>query len=725
MPKYKNDQKNKKCQDTLYTQNREISWLRFNERVLDEATDKNVPLYERLKFISIFTSNLDEFFMVRVGSLTDLSMIKQPPIDSKTGKTPTEQLNDIFKIVPSLYEKRYKTYCQVEQAFRQHDIYHLNYEELSKKEKDFVKKHYNNFIKPVLSPQIIDFHHPFPHLINNELYIVTQLSNKSKGILYGIVPVPTMLSKMVIISKSNFLRYMLTENVILQFINQEFPMYEIMDKSLIRVTRNADINPDDEQYDVDDDYRHHIKKVLKTRSRLCPVRLEFYNNISNETLNFLCENLNLKKQKVFKSKSPLSMNYVFSIGDHMPKSTRKAISYESFSPAISPFINPNESMIKQAIKNDMLLFYPYQKMDSFINLIKDAAIDPNVISIKITIYRLANNSKLVDYLKLAVENKKEVVVLIELRARFDEESNIQWSNELEESGCKILYGFERYKVHSKICLITMKGKNKIQYITQIGTGNYNEQTAKIYTDLCFITANQSIGKDACLFFQNMSISNLYGEYSKLLVSPSNLKSKILSLIDDEIKKGHDGNIFMKMNSITDIDIINKLSEASNSGVNIKLNIRGICCILPGIEGKTQNIEITSIVGRFLEHPRIYCFGKTIDDIKIYIGSADMMTRNTEKRVEILVPIENITIKKHILNIINIINKDNVKARKIRANGKLEKFSTENNKIKIDSQSYFLKLSKSYLLNKQSERENIITYIKNIKNKLIEKFKKSK
>lgn len=719
MPKCKNEEQIKSCQDTLYTQNREISWLRFNERVLDESSDKTVPLYERLKFISIFTSNLDEFFMVRVGSLTDLSLLKQPPIDSKTGKTPTEQLNDIFKFVPSLYEKRYKTYCQVEQNFRQHNIYNLNYDELSKKEKDFIKKYYNEFIKPVLSPQIIDFRHPFPHLINNELYIVAQLNNKSKSTLYGIVPVPTMLSKTVTLSQINSLRYMLTENIMLQFINQEFPMYEIIDKSIIRVTRNADINPDDEQYDVDDDYRRHVKKVLKTRGRLCPVRLEFYNNISNDILTFLCNNLNLKKQRVFKSKSPLSMGYAFSIGDKMPKSTRKAISYEPFSPTTPPSINPNENMIKQVIKNDIMLFYPYHKMDNFLDLIKDAAIDPNVISIKITIYRLANNSKLVDCLKLAVENKKEVVVLIELRARFDEESNIKWSNELEESGCKILYGFEGYKVHSKICLITRKDKNKIQYITQIGTGNYNEQTAKIYTDLCLMTANQSIGRDACLFFQNMSISNLYGKYSKLLVSPSNLKSQIILLIDKEIAKGSEGNIFMKMNSLTDIDIINKLSEASNAGVNIKLNIRGICCILPGIKRKTQNIEITSIVGRFLEHPRIYCFGKSIDDIKIYIGSADMMTRNTEKRVEILVPIENKTIKKQILNIINIINKDTVKARKIKSNGKLEKLHVEDNKIKIDSQSYFLKLSKSNSPNTSHQKINVIKFIKN---KLLKKFK---
>lgn len=721
MPKCKNEEQIKSCQDTLYTQNREISWLRFNERVLDESSDKNVPLYERLKFISIFTSNLDEFFMVRVGSLTDLSLLKQPPIDSKTGKTPAEQLNDIFKIVPSLYEKRYKIYCQVEQNFRQNNIYNLNYDELSKKEKDFVKKYYNEFIKPVLSPQIVDFRHPFPHLINNELYIVAQLNNKSKNTLYGIVPVPTMLSKTVVFPQSNLLKYMLTENIMLQFIDQEFPMYEIIDKSIIRVTRNADINPDDEQYDVDDDYRRHVKKVLKTRGRLCPVRLEFYNNISSDILTFLCDNLKLKKQRVFKSKSPLSMSYAFSIGDKMPKSTRKAISYEPFSPTTPPTINPNENMIKQIIKNDIMLFYPYHKMDNFLDLIKDAAIDPNVISIKITIYRLANNSKLVDCLKLAVENKKEVVVLIELRARFDEESNIKWSNELEESGCKILYGFEGYKVHSKICLITRKDKNKIQYITQIGTGNYNEQTAKIYTDLCLMTANQSIGKDACLFFQNMSISNLYGKYSKLLVSPSNLKSQIMLLIDKEIAKGSEGNIFMKMNSLTDIDIINKLSAASNAGVNIKLNIRGICCILPGIKRKTQNIEITSIVGRFLEHPRIYCFGRSIDDIKIYIGSADMMTRNTEKRVEILVPIENKTIKKQILNIINIINKDTVKARKIKSNGKLEKFPVKDNKIKIDSQSYFLKLSKSNVPNKQYEKTNIITFIKN---KILKKFKNS-
>ena len=707
-------------QNTLYTQNREISWLRFNERVLDEAADQTVPLLERLKFISIFTSNLDEFFMVRVGSLTDLSLLKQPPIDNKTGKTPSEQLYKIFQEVPSLYEKRYKVFSQLESELRHHDIYNLNYQELSKKEKDLAKIYYNEYIKPVLSPQIIDVRHPFPHLLNNELYIITQLKSKSKDIFYGILAIPNMIPKILTLSKTTSLRYILTENILFQFVHQQFSMYEMTKKSIIRVTRNADVNPDDEQYDIEDDYRHHVKKVLKTRARLQPVRLEFYNDISSEMLNFLCRNLKLKKQRVFRSKSPLSMKYVFSLGDKISKSTRKILSYEPFSPVTPSFINPNENMLKQVIKNDILLFYPYHKMDSFISLIRDAALDPNVISIKITIYRLANNSKLVDYLKLAVENKKEVVALIELRARFDEESNIKWSNELEESGCKILYGFEGYKVHSKICLITRKDKSKIQYITQIGTGNYNEQTAKIYTDLSLMTANRSIGEDACLFFQNMSISNLHGEYERLLVSPNRLKNKILALIDGEISRGKAGNIFMKMNSLTDIDIINKLSEASEAGVEIKLNIRGICCLLPGVRKKTSNIEITRIVGRFLEHPRRYCFGKGIDDVKIYIGSADIMTRNTEKIVEILVPIFEKTIKSQILDIVDVINNDNVKARKIAPNGELKKIFKAQDAPDVDSQAYFLNQAQSFLNKEPPQRKNLIYQIKS---KIMDMFKK--
>lgn len=718
MSKFKQDKNSKKQnqrkktfkKDTSYTQNREISWLRFNERVLEEASDPNVPLYERLKFIAIFTSNLDEFFMVRVGSLTDLVLLKKSPIDNKTGKTPSEQLDDIFDAVPKLYEKRYKIFSNLERDLRLYDIYNLKYDELSKKEKDFVVNYYENFIKPVLSPQVVDLHHPFPHLINNKLYLVIKLKNEKKETLYGFLSLPSMVPKILTLPCTSSLRYMIVEDVILKFADQAFSMYEVIDKSIIRVTRNADINPDDEQYDIDDDYRHHMKKVLKKRSRLRPVRLEIYRNISLQILDYLCDKLNLKKSQVFKSKSPLDMKYVFSLGDKMPKLTRRSLSYEQFIPKTSPAIKPHESMIKQIMKRDILLFYPYEKMNSFLMLIKEAAIDPCVVSIKITIYRLATNSMLVDYLKLAVENKKEVIVLMELRARFDEESNIKWSDELEQAGCKILYGFEGYKVHSKICLITRREKGKIQYITQIGTGNYNESTAKVYTDLCLMTTDNLIGKDAYTFFQNMAISNLSGEYGKLLVAPHGLKNKIINFIDDETVKCENGKIIMKMNSLTDREIIDKLAEASQAGVEIKLIIRGICCLLPGINDKTENIKIISIVGRFLEHSRIYCFGRCLDNIKIYIGSADMMTRNTQKRVEILAPVLDENIKKQILNILDVTERDTIKARRIKPNGELEKIPI-GGAVAIDSQAYFMNLSNSYDINENGKIKRLIKFLK--------------
>ncbi|MDE5852915.1 MAG: polyphosphate kinase 1, partial [Oscillospiraceae bacterium] len=563
---------------------------------------------------------------------------------------------------------------------------------------------------PVLSPQIVDLHHPFPHLINKNLYLVIKLKNEKKETLYGFLSVPSMIPRILTLPSASSLRYMIIEDLLFKFVDQAFSMYEVIDKSIIRVTRNADINPDDEQYDVDDDYRHHMKKVLKKRGRLRPVRLEIYGNISLQILDYICEKLNLKKSQVFKSKSPLDMKYAFSLGDKMPKLTRRSLSYEPFIPKTSPAIKPHESMIKQIIKHDILLFYPYEKMNNFLMLIKEAAIDPSVVSIKITIYRLASNSMLVDYLKLAVENKKEVIVLMELRARFDEESNIKWSDELEQAGCKIIYGFEGYKVHSKICLITRREKGKIQYITQIGTGNYNENTAKIYTDLCLMTSNNLIGKDAYIFFQNMAISNLSGEYEKLLVAPNGLKNKIINFIDDEISKGENGKIIMKMNSLTDREIIDKLSEASKAGVEIKLIIRGICCLLPGIDGKTENIKIISIVGRFLEHSRIYCFGRSLDNIKIYIGSADMMTRNTQKRVEILAPVLNKDIQKQILNILDVTEHDTIKARRIKPNGGLEKIPI-GGAVAIDSQAYFMHLSNSYNISDNGKIKGFIKFLK--------------
>lgn len=697
MSKEKNEKGKKKHKlDISYTQNRELSWLKFNERVLDEAADRNVPLYERLKFVSIFTSNLDEFFMVRVGSLHDLSIIKKTHIDNKTGKTPSEQLEDIFSDVKPLYKKRDEVYDGIEEELRQRDVCNLHYSQLNKKEKEYVLKYYEQHIEPILSPQIVDSHHPFPHLANNELYVCLSLRSKQKrgDYVYGFLPVPASLSKVVFIPAGDGLRYILTCAVILKFAEKSFPMQDVFAKSLVKVTRNADINPEDEQYDVDDDFRHHMKKLLKKRNRLEPVRLEFSDTPSKEILNYLVKSLNLNKEQVYTSKSPLQMSYVFSLADKIPRNTYKVLSYEPFSPQDPAAVNKNEPIVKQLARRDILLFFPYEKMEPFLRMVKEAAEDRNVVSIKITIYRLANKSKLIDYLINAVENGKEVTVLMELRARFDEASNINWSGELEEAGCKVIYGFDNYKVHSKICLITRKDKSRIQYITQIGTGNYNEKTAKMYTDLSLMTADQRIGKDAALFFQNMSTSNLDGDYNELLVSPYGLKNGILKEIGKETEKGDKGRIFMKMNSLTDRDIIDSLSKASNAGVKIMLNIRGICCLRPDVAKRTENIQVISIVGRFLEHPRIYCFGNSIDDMRMYIGSADMMTRNTERRVEILTPILSKDIKRKMLSIINLIGHDTLKARKLTSDGTYQKIRVKSS-IAIDSQAYFIDLYKSY------------------------------
>lgn len=728
MAKGKIDKKIQKFNlDTSYTQNRELSWLKFNERVLEEAKDENVPLYERLKFVSIFSSNLDEFFMVRVGSIHDLSLLKKVHIDNKTGNTPNEQLDRIFENVKPLYKKRDEIYYEIEKEMRQNGIFSLTYSELTKKEKEFVLKYYESYIKPLLSPQVVDMHHPFPHLANNELYVCLSFKHpKSEGDSYfGFLPIPNALPQVIYIPSNTGIRYILTQNLILKYADKLFEMNNVESKNLIRVTRNADINPEDEGYDIDDDYRYFMKKLLKKRSRLEPVRLEVSGTQSKSIVSFLTKALKLKKEQVYTSKVPLSFSYVFSLRDKIPNDILKDLVYDSFSPQESASLNKNESIMKQIMRKDILLFYPYEKMDPFLKLIKEASEDKNVVSIKITIYRLANKSKLVEYLINAVENKKEVTVLMELRARFDEENNINWSDELEEAGCKVIYGFDNYKVHSKICLITKNEKGRIQYITQIGTGNYNEKTAKMYTDLSLITSNKEIGEDAALFFKNMSTDNLFSDYKKLLVAPKGLKSGIIEEIDKEIKKKNNGLIVMKMNSLTDRDIIDKLSEASNAGVKIFLNIRGICCLKPEIPNKTENIQVVSIVGRYLEHPRIYCFGNSLDNMRIYIGSADMMTRNTERRVEILTPIISINIKKQIISILNIIKKDTLKARKLTKNGTYKKL-TSNSSYPIDSQRYFMNLYKStakLIENKHNKLNAVKSNIKNVFKKVKVRFKK--
>jgi polyphosphate kinase len=676
--------------DISYTHNRELSWLKFNERVLQESEDSSVPLLERLKFVSIFASNLDEFFMIRIGSLYDLSHLKKETFDNKSRMTPEEQLEQAFEAIKPLYAQKDAAFFTIEKCLREHQIYNLAMEELTSQEVKFVDQFFKNEVLPLLSPQIIDFHHPFPHLWNKALYAIAQLNYKDQVSTVGILQIPTSLPK-VLFMPGNSLRYILMEKVILHYYESVFDFYTVTNKCIISVTRNADISPKDEAFDFDEDFRTHMKQIIKKRSRLAPVRLEVEGALSKVLSKYLMMHLRITEKQIFLSKSPLTLSYAFGLGEKVSASAKRCLTYQPFKPAWSQGVNQKESIISQVKQKDILLSYPYEDIKPFLNLLKESATNPSVKSIKITLYRLASQSKIIDYICQAAENGKDVTVLIELRARFDEKNNIEWAERLEEAGCKMIYGFEDFKVHSKICLITLMGKEEISYITQIGTGNYNEKTAKLYTDFCLITADEDIGKDAMNFFKNMAISNLEGEYTTLMVAPHAFKLPMLRLIDEEIEKcknGKEGRLIFKANSLTERDLIDKLKEASQAGVKIDLIIRGICCLLPGIKGKTENINVISIVGRFLEHPRVYCFGEG-EDAKIYISSGDLMTRNMTRRVEISCPILDSENKKRILHMLDKMLKDNVKARSLQGDGIYIKKQMLDGK-RLDSQQYFIK-----------------------------------
>lgn len=651
--------------DFQYTQNRELSWLRFNDRVLTEAADETVPLLERLKFISIFTSNLDEFFMIRVGSLFDLMNLQDGSVDKKSGMSPRQQLDRIYETVGPLYEKREQTFLEVKRQLAIHDIYQLTYEELQDGEKKYVKSYFKNSIAPILSPQIIDSHHPFPHLQNKMLHVAAILTYKNKEI-FAMIPMPAALPDVIFLPGSD-IRFIPTEEVLYAYMDSVFTDYEVKEKVILSVTRNADIKLEEENADLNSDFRKKMQKVLGQRRRLAPVRLELSNGISKGFRKYLCEKLELKESQVFVTRAPLKLSYAFGLANRLTEIQRKALTYPPFTPQTPASISRQEPMIRQIQKQDVLLSYPFESMEPFLRLLKEAANDPSVISIKITIYRLASKAKLVEYLCAAAENGKDVTALIELRARFDEQNNIDWSERLEEAGCKIIYGMEDYKVHSKICLITRRERGEVKYITQVGTGNYNEKTAGMYTDVSLMTASPEIGRDANEFFKNMAIGNLYGEYQHLLVAPVSLKSAILQRIDEQIAKGPEGRIWFKLNSLTDWEIIQKLREASQAQVQIRMIIRGICCLLPGVPGETENIRITSIVGRYLEHSRIYCFGFGSSE-QMYISSADFMTRNTENRVEVACPIYDKKIREKLHHILECCEYDNSKARVLQANG---------------------------------------------------------
>lgn len=688
-----------------FTQNRELSWLDFNKRVIEEATDKTVPVLERLKFLSIYDTNLEEFFMVRVGSLTDLSKLKKQAIDNKSNMTPAEQIDAILdKLVP-MYEDKDIIYEDLLDDLADVGINIQKVSDLDDKDLDFCQVYFDTKIEPILSFQIIDRVHPLPRLANLSLSIIFDLVRKknkkedSEGII-GIIYVPERLNRYVRISDKT---YVLLEDIIKVCGARVFEGYKAKNAFVMSLTRNADISFDDDDYDVEEDFRTYMKGKLKKRKRLGPVRVEVDQALSVEDTVFLCNNFGISEKSIFVSKTPFQLGFIFDFIDSLPRQIRNENTYQKFSPMPKVGVDSHKPMIDQIEEKDIILSYPYESMDPLIRLLDEAATDPSVASIKITLYRIAKDSKIAESLIKAVENGKEVIVLMELRARFDEDNNIFWSSRLEEAGCKIIYGFDHYKCHSKVLLITRLVDGEISFITQLATGNYNEKTAKLYTDFSFMTSDQIIGQDAKDLFDNIMIGNLEGDYRKLMVSPKSMQIGLEKHIREEITKalnGEEGYIRLKMNSISDRGLIDLLQEASDAGVKIQMMVRGICCILPGIEKTTENIEVYQIVGRFLEHHRVYQFGK--NKPKVYISSADFMTRNIRNRVEVAAPIEDRDIKKYILDFLDLIFSDDVKLRKLGPDGKYSKVENLNN---INSQEELMKKAIQDFKQSTTYREN--------------------
>ncbi len=647
--------------------NRELSWLKFNERVLEEAESPEVPLCERMTFVSIYQSNLDEFFRVRVGSLQDQMLISTEIRENKTKMTSAEQIRAIIKEVKKLNQRKDKAYEKLMKKIEDYGITFINHASAKSDEKKFLEKYFMKEIMPLSSPTIVSKRQPFPFLKNGEIYAVVVLETRNKKERIGIIPCSNnMLARMVELPGGKG-RYMLIEELILHYIGKVFKGYKVKGKSLLKVVRNADIDAD-AAYDEDLDYREFMEDLMKQRKKLSPVRIDLSREMDETVVDALCRYLDVTPDRVFRSEAPLDVSFVFQVQDLLRRNTE--LFYEKRVPQKSPEFKDGQSILQQITKEDKLLSYPYDSIRPFLKMLTEAAEDDSVISIKMTLYRLAKQSKVIEALCEAAENGKEVVVLVELRARFDEENNIRWSRMLEEAGCQIIYGLEHYKVHSKLCLITRRGENGIQYITQIGTGNYNEKTARLYTDLSLMTANEQIGMDAARVFQALAKGEVVEDMEHLLVAPKCLQSKVIEKIEEQIQKQKNGEtayIGLKMNSLTDKRIIDKLIDASKAGVKIDMIVRGICCLIPGVEGETENIHVISVVGRFLEHSRIYIFGKG-EEAQYYIGSADFMTRNTVKRVEVAAPVYSERLKKRLQDLFDLMLSDNKKARKEDAKG---------------------------------------------------------
>ncbi len=665
--------------------NRELSWLKFNERVLDEAASHHVPLCERMAFFSIFQSNLDEFFMVRVGALYDQMLADNHARENKTWMTSEEQLQAIFEKTRIISQRKDHIYKQYMEELEEQGVELLSFSDMLPEDKVYLEKYFEESILPLLSPQVIGKKQPFPFLKNKEIYAVVVLGGK-KGDKLGIIPCSNEVFKRLIPVPSGKNQYMLVEELILHYIPEVFDHYEVKSKSLIRIIRNADIDVDEAFDDEELDYRDCMKKLISTRKKLCPVKLEHSRVLDDTVIEHLRRDLGIFKDQVFHTETPLELSFLFQIQNALRE--KKELFYEKRVPQNSPEFVDDKPVLDQICEKDKLLSYPYESMKPFIRLLKEAGNDTRVVSIKMTLYRVARNSQIVEALIDAAENGKEVVVLVELRARFDEENNIEWSQRLEDAGCRLIYGLDHIKVHSKLCQITYMSEEGIRYVTQIGTGNYNEKTSKLYTDLSLMTADQAIGEEAAEVFHKLCLAQTVEHTNHLLVAPNCLQNKLIDKIDAEITKVQDGNagyIGVKMNSLTDKKLIDKLIEASMAGVQIDLIVRGICCLIPEVEGYTDNIQVISIVGRYLEHSRIYIFGKG-GDSEVYIASADFMTRNTTKRVEVAAPVYDPELKERILESFNLMLRDNVKASVLKSDGNY--YHRDGGDIQLNSQEYF-------------------------------------
>ena len=665
--------------------NRELSWLKFNERVLEEAENQEVPLCERLTFASIYQSNLDEFFMVRVGSLYDQTLLDKKICENKTGMTSQEQIDAILKQTKLINKRKEAVYEELMARVAEQKIRILRFNELDEDGARYLEGYFKSEIAPLISPTVIGRRQPFPFLKNKEIYAVAVLGAKGKKDRLGIIPCTSNIFGRLIAVPGMPGTYMLAEELILHFAPVVFKGYKIKSKSLLRITRNADIDAD-ALYDEDLDYREFMAGLIKQRKKLAPIRLELSRDMDKKGIAVLCEYLELDENHVFMSSTPLDLSFIFQIQDLLRKNPE--LYFPKRTPQKSDQFQDGKSIIAQIKEEDKLLSYPYESIRPFLHLLTEAAEDPDVISIKMTLYRVAKQSKVVEALIEAAENGKEVVVLVELRARFDEENNIEWSRRLEDAGCQVIYGLDGYKVHSKLCLITRKNAGQVEYITQIGTGNYNEKTSRLYTDLSLMTSNVEIGLEASNVFQALSKGEVVEHTRHLLVAPKCLQNKVLDMLDEEIahaRNGEEAYAGFKLNSLTDKKIIDKLIEASEAGVKIDMIIRGICCLIPGVEGKTENIRIISIVGRFLEHSRIYIFGSK-ERRKYYIASADFMTRNTVRRVEVAAPVYNNKLKTKLQEMFDVMLSDNQKARKLEADGNYHRVS--NDLTPVNAQEYF-------------------------------------